>query len=116
MGMILKTPRGSKLHAEVRRESFVVYTDHGDQRIEVEYDQLPHLEELCRQIRRQGEKDNGVKAKPPQDELVEALKDEILDLGEKLTEYEESAASVVNDIDTVTDLLARFRTALAPKS
>ncbi len=45
MGYILSSSEGvgSKVHAESKRESFVLYTDFGDDSIELDWELLPQL-------------------------------------------------------------------------
>lgn len=43
MGMILDIRDGEKVHAESRRQSFVLFTDFGEDRIELTWDYLDDL-------------------------------------------------------------------------
>lgn len=49
MGLLLESVEG--LHAEARRESFVIYTDFGRERIELEWSKLPALVDLALALR-----------------------------------------------------------------
>ena len=59
MGYIHDTtnPKFCGLHLETRRESFVIYTAHGDERIELDYNQFSGLLEIAKlvQLRIDGE-------------------------------------------------------------
>ena len=53
MGYILSEAEGidfEGLHGELRRESFVIYTDYGEDRIELLYSDLPKLVKLIQII------------------------------------------------------------------
>lgn len=49
MGFIIKD-NGKGVHAEARRESFVIFTDHGDKRIELSWNQLEELKLLLQRL------------------------------------------------------------------
>lgn len=57
MGMVNPNPK-KKLHAEARRESFVIYTDFGDQRMELSWDKLVALDEHLKWLKNHAEQNN----------------------------------------------------------
>jgi|GEM_PF-3330035 len=55
MGMILDLKNG-EIHAEARSESFVIFTDFGEDRIELLWVQMAAVKEAVRALERYGKK------------------------------------------------------------
>ena len=53
MGFIVDEPDGSKIHGEARRESFVVYTDWGDTRVELDWSEFNNLKYIIAELEKQ---------------------------------------------------------------
>lgn len=56
MGFLVEEPENSRIHGEVRGTTFTLFTNFGDQRIELPWNDFANLEAVVVALRAKGEK------------------------------------------------------------
>ena len=80
MGFIVDEPDNSKIHGEARRESFCVYTDFGDDHIELDWSEFDNLKYIVAELEKKRPLDVKIVDKGNGKSVVEFNKKALMDI------------------------------------